>query len=326
MSKVDKIKVKKDKSRFFFYVLAIGCLIVFAIILLSSVLDIGEKIRAFASWGIYVEIGFYALVLLLIYLLIIRPIYIILKSPDLSIVTSMDEKDSRAISIYKKVAKNIVKNNDLPEEEKILLLDYKANDELLVNLNAVFQNTVKKQLNKIIINNAKIVMISTAICQSARFDMITVFSVNLKMIKELVEKCGFRPSMKNLSKLTIKVFGTALIAEGLENLTIDDVMPKTAMNAISEVPLLGKVLESVVQGAANALLTVRIGCVARRYLFSDGRVVTQEDIRRQAYKETLLIIPQVIAGTISFFPKKVVKFFTDRMTKNDNGEVVVDGK
>lgn len=326
MSKVDKIKVKKDKSRFFFYVLAIGCLIVFAIILLSSVLDIGEKIRAFASWGIYVEIGFYALVLLLIYLLIIRPIYIILKSPDLSIVTSMDEKDSRAISIYKKVAKNIVKNNDLPEEEKILLLDYKANDELLVNLNAVFQNTVKKQLNKIIINNAKIVMISTAICQSARFDMITVFSVNLKMIKELVEKCGFRPSMKNLSKLTIKVFGTALIAEGLENLTIDDVMPKTAMNAISEVPLLGKVLESVVQGAANALLTVRIGCVARRYLFSDGQVVTQEDIRRQAYKETLLLIPQVIAGTVSFFPKKVVKFFTDRMTKNDNGEVVVDGK
>ena len=276
--------------------------------------------------GYYVEIGFYALVLLLIYLLIIRPIYIILKSPDLCIVTSMDEKDSRAISIYKKVAKNIVKNNDLPEEEKILLLDYKANDELLVNLNAVFQNTVKKQLNKIIINNAKIVMISTAICQSARFDMITVFSVNLKMIKELVEKCGFRPSMKNLSKLTIKVFGTALIAEGLENLTIDDVMPKTAMNAISEVPLLGKVLESVVQGAANALLTVRIGCVARRYLFSDGRVVTQEDIRRQAYKETLLIIPQVIASTVSFFPKKVVKFFTDKMTKNDNGEVVVDGK
>ena len=55
MSKVDKIKVKKDKSRFFFYVLAIGCLIVFAIILLSSVLDIGEKIRAFASWGIMLK-------------------------------------------------------------------------------------------------------------------------------------------------------------------------------------------------------------------------------------------------------------------------------
>ena len=326
MGKVDKITVKKDKSRFLFYVIAIGCLIVFAIMVISSVLDIGEKIRAFADWGIYVEIGFYVLVFLLVYLLIIRPIVIILKSPDLSIVTSMDEKDSRAIAIYKKVAKNIVKNNDLPEEEKILLLDYKANDELLINLNAVFQNSVKKQLNKIIINNAKIVMISTAICQSARFDMITVFTVNLKMIKELVEKCGFRPSMKNLSKLTIQVFGTALIAEGLENLTIDDVMPKTAMNAISEVPLLGKVLESVVQGAANALLTVRIGCVARRYLFSDGAVVTKEDIRRQAYKETLVLIPQVIAGTVSFFPKKFVKFLAEKMNKNETSEVVANGE
>lgn len=325
MKKVDKISVKKDKSKYFFYILAIGCLIAFVIMLLSSVIEIGERIRYFASWGIYVEIGFYVLVLLLFYFLIIRPIYIIVKSPDLSIVTSMDERDSRAIAIYKKVAKNIVKNNDLSEEEKILLLEYKKPDELLINLNAVFQNTIKKQLNKIIINNAKVVMISTAICQSARFDMITVFSVNLKMIKELVEKCGFRPSMKNLSKLTINVFGTALIAEGMENLTIDDVMPKSAMSAISEVPLLGKVLESVIQGAANALLTVRIGCVARRYLFSDGAVVTKEDIRRQAYKETLILIPQVIAGTVSFFPKKIVKFFTDRMSKNE-GEVVVDGE
>ncbi len=326
MSKVDKLSVKKDKSKYFFYVIAIGCLIVFAIMVISSVLDIGEKIRAFADWGIYVEIGFYVLVLLLIYLLIIRPIIIIVKSPDLSIVTSMDERDSRAIAIYKRVAKNIVKNNDLPEEEKILLLEYKEPDELLINLNAVFQNSIKKQLNKIIVNNAKVVLISTAICQSARFDMITVFTVNLRMIKELVEKCGFRPSMKNLSKLTINVFGTALIAEGMENLTIDDVMPKTAMNAISEVPLLGKVLESVVQGAANALLTVRIGCVARRYLFSDGAVVTKEDIRRQAYKETLLLIPQVIAGTISFFPKKIVKFFTDKMSKNNKDEVITDGE
>ena len=326
MKKVDKISVKKDKSKYFFYTLAIGCLIAFVIMLFSSVIEIGERIRYFASWGIYVEIGFYVLVLVLFYFLIIRPIYIIVKSPDLSIVTSMDERDSRAIAIYKKVAKNIVKNNDLPEEEKILLLDYKANDELLVNLNAVFQSSVKKQLNKININNAKIVMISTAICQSARFDMITVFTVNLKMIKELVEKCGFRPSMKNLSKLTIQVFGTALIAEGLENLTIDDVMPKTAMNAISEVPLLGKVLESVVQGAANALLTVRIGCVARRYLFSDGAVVTKEDIRRQAYKETLILIPQVIAGTVSFFPKKIVKFFADKMNKNETSEVVANGE
>ena len=318
MGKKNDLKIvkakKSDKSRFFFYIIAIGCLILFLLILLSSVLELGERLR---NISMYLEIGFYVLVVLLTYLLIIRPIYIIVRSPSLSIVTTMDKMDSRAVAIYKKVAKNIVKSNDLPEEQKLLLTNYKQNEELLINLNFVFEKSVKRQLNGIIIKNAKIVLISTAICQSARVDMATVFAVNLRMIKQLVVKCGFRPSMKNLSKLTINVFSTALIAEGLENLTLNDVLPKTAMNSIEDIPFLGKVLESVAQGAANALLTVRIGCVARRYLFSDGNVVTQEDIRRNAYKETLVLIPQVIAGTVAFFPKKIVKFFSKFIKKDD---------
>ncbi len=318
------MKKKKDKSRYLFYLIAIGCLIILALIVLSSIMDIGEKLRTIS---IYLEIGFYVLVVLIIYLAIIHPIIVIVKSPSLSIVTTMDEKDSKAVAVYKKVAKNIVKNNDLPQDQILLLTNYKESEELLFNLNFVFDKTVKKQLNTVIIHNAKTVMISTAICQSSRFDMMTVFAVNLKMIKELVLKCGFRPSMKNLSKLTINVFSTALIAEGLENLTLDDVMPKTAMNAIGEIPMLGKVLESITQGAANALLTIRIGCVARRYLFTDGAVVTKEDIRRQAYKETLKLIPIVIAETISFFPRKIVKFFTKTKNNNDmEAEVVSDAE
>lgn len=315
------MKKKKDKTRFLYYVIAIGCLIIFSLILLSSIIDIGEKLR---QVSLYVEIGFYVLVALIIYLAIIHPIIVIVKSPSLSIVTTMDKHDSKAIAIYKKVAVNIVKNNNLPADQKILLTAYKKKEELLVNLNFVFDQTIKGQLNNVIINNAKTVMISTAICQSARFDMVTVFAINLKMIKELVLKCGFRPSMKNLSKLTVNVFSTALIAEGLENLTIEDVMPKSAMNAISEVPMLGKILESITQGAANALLTIRIGCVARRYLFSDGAVVTKEDIRRAAYKETLKLIPLVIADTVSFFPKKVVKFFSKFKNNNSDDGVVTE--
>ena len=315
------VKKKKDKSRFLYYVIAIGCLIIFSLILLSSVIDIGEKLR---QVSLYLEIGFYVLVALIIYLAIIHPIIVIVRSPSLSIVTTMDQHDARAIAVYKKVASNIVKNNNLPVDQKVLLTDYKKKEELLVNLNFVFDQTIKGQLNHVIISNAKTVMISTAICQSARFDMVTVFAINLKMIKELVLKCGFRPSMKNLSKLTVNVFSTALIAEGLENLTIEDVMPKSAMNAIAEVPMLGKVLESITQGAANALLTIRIGCVARRYLFSDGAVVTKEDIRRAAYKETLKLIPLVIADTVSFFPKKVVKFFSKFKNNNSDDGVVTE--
>ena len=312
------MKVKKKKKDGLVYkVLAGGCLFLFAIILLSSILDVGIKLREtalFGSFGVYVEILFYIIVFAVIFIAIVYPIIKIVKSPSLSIVTTMDPMDSKAISAYKKVSKNIIEANDLKEEDVLLLTNYKTNEELLMNLQIVFNQSIKQELNKIIIANAKTVMISTAICQSARFDMVTVFGVNLKMIKELVEKCGFRPSMTNLSKLTVNVFSTALIAEGLENLSLEDVLPKSTMNSVSEIPMLGKTIESITQGVANALMTIRIGCVCRRYLFNDGTVITKEEIRKQAYKETLKLIPIVIADTVTFFPKKVVRFFNKKET------------
>lgn len=314
------MKKKKDRARYLWYTIGIGILIIFSLILLSSILNVGEKLR---NISIYLEIGFYVLVVLVILLAIVRPIVIIVKSPSLSIITTTDKHSNRAMAIYKKVAKNIIKNNDLPNDEVLMLTKYRQNEELLVNLNYVFEKSIRKQINGIIIKKAKVVMISTAICQSARFDMATTFTVNLNMIKDIVEKCGFRPSMKNLSKLTVNVFATALIAEGLDNLTINDVMPRTAANAIAEIPLLGKAIDGIMDGVANALLTIRIGCVTRRYLYSDGNVVTKEEIRRNAYKEAVIILPMVLAEAVSFFPKKILKFF---IKKDEGNEVVESGE
>ena len=311
------MKKKKDRAKYLWYTIAIGVLIIFALIMLSSILNIGERLR---NISIYLEIGFYVLVVLVIVLAIVRPIVIIVKSPSLSIITTTDKHSKSAFATYRKVAKNIIKNNELPNDEVLMLTNYKKDEELLVNLNYVFEKSIRKQINGIIIKKAKVIMISTAICQSARFDMATTFAVNLNMIKDIVERCGFRPSMKNLSKLTVNVFATALIAEGLDNLTINDVMPKTAVNAIAEIPMLGKVIDGIMDGVANALLTIRIGCVTRRYLYSDGNVVTREDIRKNAYKEAVIILPMVLAEAVSFFPKKLLKFFT----KKDNGNEVIE--
>ncbi|MDE5545969.1 MAG: hypothetical protein K2I88_00740, partial [Anaeroplasmataceae bacterium] len=117
-----KVKAKKDRSKFIYYVIAVGVLLLFLIILISSLLDIGEKLR---NISVYLEYGFYGLVVLLFYFIILQPIIIILKSPSLSIATSLDQNNPKAVAIYKKVAKNIVKSNELPEEEKILLTQYK---------------------------------------------------------------------------------------------------------------------------------------------------------------------------------------------------------
>lgn len=307
----------EKKTKYIWYSIAICSLILFFLILLSSVIDVGEKLR---NISVVLEILFYVLVVAIVFLGIVNPIRIIVSSPSLKIATSLDQNDPKVYQIYKQVAKNIVKNNDLNEEQTKSLTTYKSKEELLISLQIVFQDTVKKQLNGIIIKNAKVVMISTAICQSARFDMLTVFTVNLQMVKQLVIKCGFRPSMKNLSKLTVNVFSTALIAEGLENMRLEDVLPNSTMQVLGEIPFIKPLLSSVLQGIANALMTIRIGCVCRRYLFSDGSVVTKEDIRKQALKEAVKLLPLVLADTITFFPKKIVKFFTSKK-KDDEGDL-----
>ena len=306
--------MKKNKSRIIWYVIASGCLLLFLLIIISSVLNVGTRLREISN---ILEYIFYALVVIIFFFAIVNPIIIILRSPSLAIATTLDPTDGRVVAIYKKVAKNIVKNNDLPEEQKLLLTKYNNKNELLLNLQFVFEQSVKGELNKIILHDAKIVMISTALSQSARMDMISAFTVNLKMIKELVVKCGFRPSMKNLSKLTVNVFGTALIAEGLENLSLDDILPQNATNMLANVPFVKPLMESVIQGIANSLMTIRIGIITRKYLFTDGAVVTKEEIRRQALKESMKMIPLAIAETITFFPKRVVRFFSKEKKDSD---------
>ena len=304
--------MKKNKSKYLWYLIGITVLLLFIIILIASILDLGEKIRKISK---YLEYGFYGIIFLLIIFGIIRPIIIIVGSPSLKIASSIDNP-KKQYRIYKKVAKNIIKNNDLNEEEIKMLKKYKSKEELLLGLNFVFENHLRKDINKIIISHAKTVLISTAICQSSRFDLITSFTINLSLIKDIVLKLGFRPSMKNLSKLSVNVFSTALIADGLDELSFSDIMPKS-IDIIKNIPFLDLVVDSVLDGILNALLTIRIGCVARRYIYNDGNIVTKEDIRKNAYKEAMTILPEIIYDTISFFPKRIVRFF-NKPKKEDN--------
>lgn len=281
--------------------------------LLSSVINIGERLRKI---HVSVEIAFYVLVFLIVFLVIINPIRIILTSPSFEICTTLDPDSHKVRSVYRAVARNMAKNQNVDEEHRLLLTKYKNYDELQMNMTVVFHDCIKKNLNNIIIKKAKTVLISTAICQNARMDMITVFSVNLNMIKNLVTECGFRPNMTNLSKLTINVFSTALIAEGLESISIDDILPNSVNNALGQIPFIKPVMASVTQGIANALLTIRIGCVTRKYLFRDGNIITKEDIRKSAFKDSLILLPMVLYGTLTFIPKKIVHMFGSKNKEN----------
>ena len=298
---------KRDNTKWFWYAIAIGFILLFILILLSSVLSVGERLRAIHA---YLEYGFYGLSVLLVYILILRPVHIILFSPTFSVETTIDDQSHRNHALYKRVARRLQAQEGFPDEERTRLNEaMRDREQLRLALNQTFNKHMKKKMNQIIRKNAKTVMISTAISQNGRLDFFTVVVVNLRMIKQLVEICGFRPSMKHMSKLTINVFTTALIAEGLENMNIYDLMPTSTVNTLGEIPFIKPLISSIVQGISNALLTLRIGIVCRKFLFSDAKEITKEEIRRTAFLEAASMTPMVIADAMAMFPKRVAALF-----------------
>lgn len=293
-----------DKRKKFWYLIGIGSLFLFLLILISSVLEVGDRL---AKINIYVEISFYALVFLLFYFLILRPILIILLSPSFSVNTVLEKDSKKNYKLYKTISKNIIKSNYLKDNEKKMLSDSLGNyDKLKNSLSILYNSSIKREINKIIKKHAKTVMISTAINPNSKLDLITVFTVNLRMIKEIVLVCGYRPSYKNLSKLCLNVMGTALIAEGLENMNLDEILPKNFSSLLGEIPFLKSVVSGLTQGVANGLLTLRIGIVTRKYLFNEGEEVTKELIRRQSFKEALKLLPTIVSDSFSGFSSKLL--------------------
>lgn len=302
------------KNKVLWYIIGIGVLTLFFLILISSILSLGERLSLIHS---YVTYGFYGLCVFLIYFLIINPIRIIVFSPAFNIETVLDKPSRKRYKTYKVVSKNLIKNDDISEREKTALKQAKTKEALQQTLNTIYNGTLKKKVNKLIFDHAKTVFISTAISQNGRMDLIASFVLNLKLIKEIVRTCGFRPSFKNLSKLTINVFSTALIAEGIENIEFSELLPANAQSFIKNIPFGKVVTESLVSGISNAILTLRIGIITRKYLFSDAKELNKKAIRRGAFIETIKIIPTIIKDSFESIPDKIKNAFKKEPKTSD---------
>lgn len=309
------------KRNTFWIMIGIGVTIIILLMVLSSVLAVGERLRNISK---YLEYGFYALAALLVYILIINPIRIIIFAPTFSVATILDKDNKQKKKTYKKVTKNIIKRGTLEDKDKELLVNGLKNPEEIQNaLNQYFNKSLKSDINKIILSNAKAVMVSTAISQNGRLDFISVIVVNLKMIKEIVLKCGFRPSYPKLGKLAANVFSTAMIAEGLEGLDFSDLFPASTTNFLSEIPLIKPIASSIVQGISNALLTIRIGIVTRKYLFSEYKNISKSEIRTSSIKESIKILPVLLKDVMTFFPNKIANLFRKKNVTPEEQEEIL---
>lgn len=299
----------KKFNKGFWIFLGVAALFFMVLMIVSSVLELGERLGRIS---IYVEYSFYGVSAILFTILFLRPIFLVIFSPSFSLdeLFTEEENAKKNYSMYKKVGRNLLSEDYISEEDKLAISNSMSDAiQLKANLSRIFDDTIKKELNEMIVSHAETVFISTAISQNGRLDAIAVLTINLKLIKNLVVKCGFRPSYYSLGKLSVNILSTAIIAESLEDMNFSELFPNTGANALAEIPLLKTITGSFAQGMGNALLSLRVGIICRNYLFMNIKGLKKNQIRKLAFGEAVVLLPRVLIESMKKLPSRFKGLF-----------------
>jgi hypothetical protein len=290
------------KIGLFTSILILLLFILFVINQTAQVVQLAEKVTP--SFG---NLVFWAL--LIVYaVLILIPIFLFLRLPK-SLIPPKTE-DSAAFNTYLTVLKNRLAAN--PHLKGLELSSRKQVDEALAIL--------AKKSDEIIQQTASTVFISTAISQSGRLDAFLVLSAQSRMVWRIARLYYQRPTPRDLIQLYANVAGTAFLASEFEDIDISEQVEPVLSStlgalavSIPGVQLAASILvNSVLTGAANAFLTLRVGIIARRYC---GSLVIAEKrlLRRAASAEAATLLGSIVKQGTAKLSKALLKASKDKV-------------
>lgn len=161
----------------------------------------------------------------------------------------------------------------------------------------------------IIKSTAKTMFVSTAISQNGQLDAIMVLVAQGRMVWRVSHVYNQRPHWRELLHLYTNVMTTALFVSEIEDLDISEqiepivasIMGSGAASMVPGVSLAANILaSSLLEGTANAFLTLRVGMVAKRY----STTLTQID--RRLVRRSATIAAAALLGTTVADSAKVV--------------------
>jgi hypothetical protein len=255
-------------------------------------------------------------------LLVIFLIYSYLKIKHYPVsMEKPDSDDSESLEAYKKTVLTRLNKN------KILRVNglYPETD---ADVSAAL-NLLDSEAEKVIMENASWVFVSTAISQNGKLDGLITLFVQMKMIYRISKIYYQKPRLKELYKLYSNVMVTVFLVSQIEDLDIsrhlEPVVSK--INPAEMIPAIGKgislLTNMLFEGSANCYLTLRIGLITRKYCnfqnFDDERAV-----RNNASKEAAGLLGKIISdnsGKISRAFFKVVKNMGTKTVLNTSGKI-----
>jgi hypothetical protein len=268
--------------------------LVAVILLAGNVIIIGDKLTAASPVLAWV---FYGLLLAALCWLVIVPTCRILFAkpfPKLSVDDSAEDSPELRTEL-KSFARSLADNLcDLPADEAAArrseLLAQLDGFYDLAELRGIIQGELDRRFDKAqehIHQWAKTVFLVTTVSQVGRIDAITSLVINCRMIADVIRCSGYRPTWGQLGKQYARILATSLfsyyLSDSLDKVEVDPEM--LHLKALANIPLVGTVTKSLVDGTANTLLSLRIGHVTLAYLREGAQALSGKagaKVRRRA--------------------------------------------
>jgi len=244
--------------------------------------------------------------LLLLYAaLIVFPIIIFFKMP--SALRPPGNENSAEFDIYiEKLKRRLALNKYLAASETAL--ETRPDIEKAVDL----LSTKADELTK---STAATAFVSTAISQNGRLDAVMVLLAQVRLIWGIAHIYNQRPSIREIIHLYGNVAATAFSVGTIEELDIEEqiepiITPLISGSLFGGIPgasgLTTFMTTSIVEGAANALLTLRVGIITRIYFGVRSRSDTRE-MRRLASQQAGEMLAPVVIESAGYVTKAVIK-------------------
>lgn len=223
-----------------------------------------------------------------------------------------DKEDEEVYGLYLQTIKKRLVKNPLLRERAYEFDEEKELREQILSAYSILDS----EAESIIKETASTVFITTAVSQNGVLDGLFVMTSLSRMVWKVSHIYNQRPNIKDIFQLYINVAITVLMAREIEDLAILDEQLQPVVNSLiggtigTLVPgaaaVSNLIIGSVIEGSANALLALRVGVIAKKYMTR----IEKEDkrlIRRSATLEACKLLGSVVQVNSVNIVKSFVK-------------------
>lgn len=287
--------------------IGIGLIVLLLIIAFNNVV----QISTFMS-GIHPMLGqiTMAVLLLLLLMLLILPLVSFIRYKK-AIPIPENENSPEYEQYLQTTRGRLLKNKYLKENQ----FAFSEEDEIKEEILRAYK-ILDKQSRELVKNKATGVFLSTAISQNGVLDGFFVLGTLTKMLWEVSRIYEERPPVAKLASLYGNVAATVLMARGIEDLDLLDEQIEPLIASIlgggmatlvpGAVMATNLVVNSITEGSVNALLTLRVGCIAQRYLSAVTKP-ERKALRRSATIEACTLLGEVMKDNTVLILKAFAK-------------------